>query len=58
MLSKLKKIPLKVVLSGLFLLTMFAVAMWFIPPLGITIIVSVATVYSLVTLVTYWDICR
>lgn len=55
MLAKLKKIPLKVTLSGLFLFTMLATAVWLIPPLGITIIVSVATVYSLVTLFTYWD---
>lgn len=55
MLDKIRTAPLKVKLSTLFLLALFAVAAWLIPPLAITIVLAVALVYSFVTLLTYWD---
>lgn len=55
MLDKIRQTPLKVMLSAAFLLAMFTIAMWLIPPLGITIVVSIATMYSVITILTYWD---
>ena len=55
MLDKLRQIPLKVKLSALFILLLFVVAAWFIPPLPITVVISLTLVYSLVTILTYFD---
>ena len=55
MLVKLKQIPLKVTLSALFLLSIFVLIVWLIPPLAITLVVGIGTAYSIVTLLTYWD---
>ena len=54
MLVKLKNLPLRVIFSAVFLLSIFVLIVWLIPPLAITLVVGIGTAYSIVTLLTYW----
>lgn len=54
MLSKLQQMPLKVVLSALFLLAILVTIVVAAPPLALFIIVVVLGVYSLITVLNYW----
>lgn len=54
MLSKLQQMPLKVVLSALFLLAILVTIVAAAPPLALFIIVVVLGVYSLITVLNYW----
>ena len=54
MLSKLKKIPLKVTLSALFLIAILGTIVVAAPPLALFMIVLVLGVYSLIIVLNYW----
>jgi hypothetical protein len=54
MLAKLKQTPPKVLLAMLLLLVLFVAILWFIPPLALSIVVGLATAWSVFTLLNYW----
>jgi hypothetical protein len=54
MLSKLKQTPTKVLLAMLLLLVLFVAILWFIPPLAGSIVVALATGWSVFTVLNYW----
>ena len=58
MLNKLCQIPLKVIFSATFLVAITATAVWLIPPLAITMLVVITSVYSFITLYNYWESCQ
>ena len=54
MLAKLKQTPPKVILAMLLLLVLFVAILWFIPPLALSIVVALATGWSVFTVLNYW----
>jgi hypothetical protein len=53
-LKQLKQTPPKVLLATLLLLVLFVAVLWFIPPLALSIVVGLATAWSVFTLLNYW----
>jgi hypothetical protein len=54
MLAKLKQTPLKVLLAMLLLLVLFVALLWFIPLVALSIVVALATGWSVFTVLNYW----
>jgi hypothetical protein len=54
MLAKLKQTPPKVLLAMLVLLVLFVAILWFIPPLALSIVVALATGWSVFTVLNYY----
>jgi hypothetical protein len=55
MLAKLKNLPLKVALSALYLIALVAVALVLEPVLVAAAASTLALIYSITTLLTYWN---
>lgn len=54
MLTKLKKIPLKVTLSALFLLAMLVATIILHPPFALFVLGVALGIYSLIVVLNYW----
>lgn len=55
MLTKIRQIPLKVTLSVLHVALLVALALWLEPTLVLAAAATVALIYSVTTLLVYWN---